>query len=176
MRSKWPGDRWAVEYTENEMVYRTQTKGRFIMAEHVIVRQNSKFEIEFRALDPRDPESDEIQPIVHIHELTPYTLLLASLGACTTIVLNTYAQHHDVDLQEAESRLRYKRVFQHDCENCEQIERYEEQIDQELTLHGDLTGEESQKLFHIAKQCSVHKMLEAGIEIRSQLIENGGKE
>jgi uncharacterized OsmC-like protein len=145
------------------------------MAEHVIVRQNSKFEIEFRALDPRDPESDEIQPVVHIHELTPYSLLLASLGACTTIVLNTYAQHHDVDLQEVESRLRYRRVFQHDCENCEEIKRYEEQIDQELTLSGDLSDEDRQKLFRISKQCSVHKMLEAGIEIRSQLIDDGGE-
>jgi uncharacterized OsmC-like protein len=146
------------------------------MAEHVIVWQNSKFEIEFRAQDPRDPESDEIQPVVHIHELTPYTMLLASLGACTTIVLHTYAQHHDVDLEEVESRLRYKRVFQHDCENCEEIDRYEEQIDQELTLSGDLTDEERQKLFRISKQCSVHKMLEAGIEISSQLIDDGGQE
>jgi putative redox protein len=146
------------------------------MAEHVIVWQNRKFEIEFRAQDPHAPESDESQPVVHIHELTPYTLLLASLGACTTIVLHTYAQNHDVALQEVESRLRYERVFRHDCENCEAIERYEEQIDQELALRGDLTDEERKKLFHISKQCSVHKMLQAGIEIHSQLIDDGGEE
>jgi uncharacterized OsmC-like protein len=146
------------------------------MAEHVIVRQNNKFQIEFRAQDPRDQESGEIQPVVHIHELTPYTMLLASLGACTTIVLHTYAQHHDVDLQEVESHLRYKRVFQHDCEHCEEIERFEEQIDQELTFSGDLTNEEREKLFRISKQCSVHKLLETGIEIRSQLIQDGGEE
>jgi uncharacterized OsmC-like protein len=145
------------------------------MAKHVIVRQNRAFEIEFRVLDPRDSESDETQPVTHIHELTPYTLLLASLGACTTIVLNTYAQNHDVDLQAVETHLRYKRVFQHDCENCEEIERYEEQIHEELTLTGDLTGEERKKLFHISKQCSVHKILEAGLEIRSQLTDTGGE-
>jgi putative redox protein len=146
------------------------------MAEHVIVRQNSRFEIEFRALDPRDPESDEIEPVVRIHELTPYTMLLASLGACTTIVLHTYAQHHHVDLEEVELHLRYKRVFQHDCEHCEEIERYEEQIDQELTLVGDLTDKERQKLFRISKQCSVHKLLEDGVVIRSQLMDDGGEE
>lgn len=139
------------------------------MAEHVIVRQNSEFEIEFHALDPREGESGDVRPVVHIHELTPYTLLLASLGGCTTIVLHTYAQHHGIDLREVETHLRYKRVFQHDCENCEDIERYEEQIDQALTLTGTLTDQERQKLFHIAKQCSVHKILEAGIEIRSRL-------
>jgi putative redox protein len=143
------------------------------VAEHVIVWQNSKFEIEFRAADPRDPESEQVEPVYHITELTPYTMLLASLGACTTIVLHTYAENHDVDLEEVESHLRYKRVFQHDCENCEEIDHYEEVIDQALTLSGDLTDEERQKLFHIAKQCSVHKMLEAGIEIRSRLIDGG---
>ena len=146
------------------------------MAEHVIVRQNSDFEIGFWASDPRDSEAGEIQPAVHIHELTPYTMLLASLGACTTIVLNTYAQHHGLDLEEVESRLRYKRVFQHDCENCEEIDRYDEQIDQELSLTGDLTDKERRKLFQISKQCSIHKMLEAGIKIRSQLIADGGEE
>jgi uncharacterized OsmC-like protein len=146
------------------------------MAKHVIVRQNREFEIEFRVLDPRDSESDEAEPVTHIHELTPYTLLLASLGACTTIVLNTYAQNHDVDLQAVQVRLRYKRVFQHDCENCEDIEHYEDQIHEELTVIGDLTDQEQNKLFHISKQCSVHRILEAGIEIQSQLVDTGGKE
>jgi uncharacterized OsmC-like protein len=146
------------------------------VAEHVIVWQNSNFEIEFRAADPRDPESEDVEPVYHIHELSPYTMLLASLGACTTIVLHTYAQNHGVGLEEVESHLHYKRVFQNDCENCEEIDRYAEVIDQELTLSGDLTEKERQKLFQIAKQCSVHKMLEAGIEIRSHLIDDGDDE
>jgi putative redox protein len=146
------------------------------MAEQVVVRQNREFEIEFRALDPHDSESRQMDPVTHIHELTPYTLLLASLGACTTILLNTYAQNHDVDLQAVETHLHYKRAFQHDCENCEDIERYEDQIHEELTLSGDLTSEEQNKLFHISKRCSVHKILEAGIEIQSQLMDTGGKE
>jgi putative redox protein len=140
------------------------------MAEHLIIRQNSKFETEFQASDPHDPESDEIRQVVHIHELTPYTMLLASLGACTAIVINTYAQNHDVDLQEVELDLQYERVFQDDCENCEQIDRYEEQIEEELTLKGNLTEEERKKLFQISKQCSVHKLMEDGIEINSQMI------
>lgn len=143
------------------------------MSEHVIVWQNSKFEIEFRAQDPRDSESGEIQQVVHIHELTPYTMLLTSLGACTAIVVNTYAQHHDVALQAVELELRYQRVFQEDCENCEEIESYNEKIDQQVTLTGDLTDGERQKLFQIARQCSIHKMLESGIEISSQLINRG---
>jgi putative redox protein len=146
------------------------------MAEHLIVRQNNKFEIEFRARDPHDPESDEIKPVTYIHALTPYTMLLASLGACTAIVLHTYAQNHDVNLQEVELHLHYERVFQDDCENCEEIERYEERITEELTLRGDLDESTRQKLFRIAHQCSVHKLMESGIEISSQLSKTGGKQ
>jgi putative redox protein len=100
-------------------------------------------------------------------------MLLASLGACTGIVLHTYAQHHDVDLQEVELNLQYQRVFQDDCENCSEDDRYDEVIDMELTLFGDLTGKERNKLYHIAQHCSVHKMLEAGIKIHSRLEDKG---
>jgi uncharacterized OsmC-like protein len=153
-----------------------QTKGRIFMAEQVTVRQNSNFETEFWASDPREPESGEIEPVVHIHELSPYTMLLASLGACTAIVLNTYSQHHDVDLEQVETHLSYERVFQDDCENCEDIDRYEEQIEETLTLIGNLTDKERKKLFQISKQCSVHKLLEDGITIRSKLVNDGGRE
>lgn len=138
------------------------------MAEHVIVRQNSNFETEFQAQRPNTSGMDEIHPVERIHELTPYTMLLASLGACTTIVLHTYAQHHDIDLQEAELHLIYKRSFEDDSQNSENIDRYDEEIEQELSLEGDLSEEERQKLSQVAKQCSIHRMMEDGIKIRSR--------
>jgi uncharacterized OsmC-like protein len=139
------------------------------MAEHVIVRQNSKFETEFLAQDPLDTDSDEILSVVHIQDLTPYTMLLASLGACTAILLNCYAQNHKAELEEVEVELHYKRVFKQDCEDCEEIERYDENIDKNLTIMGNLTDKKRAKSFQIAKRCSVHKMLEAGIKIQSRL-------
>jgi uncharacterized OsmC-like protein len=144
------------------------------MAEHVVVWQNDRFEIEFRATRPEEEqqaEGQEPQPVYHIHELTPYGQLLASLGSCTTIVLHTYAQHHGVDLEEVTVDLRYQRVFQEDCENCEDIERYEEQVDERISLQGALNGQQRDKLLHIAHQCSIHKILEAGLKIDSALTE-----
>lgn len=137
------------------------------MSEHVVVRQNRRFETEFRAWDTEDPESDGKEAVFHIHELTPHALLLASLAACTAIVVNSYAQNHGLDLQEVKSHVRFKRVSQHG-------ERDEEQIEEELTLSGELTDDERQKLFTISKQCSIHKLLEAGITVESQLAERGG--
>ena len=142
------------------------------MAEHVIVWQNEQFEIEFRAAQPDEDgqaEGQEPQPVYHIHELTPYGQLLTSLGSCTTIVLHTYAQHHEVPLKAVTVDLRYERVFQKDCENCEEIERYEEQVEEQIMFEGDLSDKERDKLLHIAHQCSIHKILEAGLKIESRL-------
>ena len=144
------------------------------MAEHVIVWQNDQFEIEFRAAKPEEveqAEGQEPQPVYHIHELTPYGQLLTSLGSCTTIVLHTYAQHHDVPLKAVTVELRYERVFQEDCEDCERIERYEEQVKERIRFEGELSDKDRDKLLHIAHQCSIHKILEAGLEIQSKLAE-----
>jgi uncharacterized OsmC-like protein len=120
------------------------------VTEKVLIRQNNKFEMGFWAVDPEEQESEEFQPVSHIYDLTPYGMLLASLGSCTTIVLHTYAQNHGVDLEEVEVRLQYERVFDEDCENCEEIERYDEQIEEEIVLSGDLGSEEYDRLSHIA--------------------------
>ena len=144
------------------------------MGEKVKVRQNRNFEIQFLGPDPQDPESDELLQINHLHALTPYGMMLASLGSCTTIVLHTYAQNHEIDLQEVEILLEYERSFKDESELHQGVQSYEEQIGEEIELIGDLSPEQRQKLFSISKQCSIHKMFEHGIEIQSDLL-NGSQ-
>jgi uncharacterized OsmC-like protein len=141
------------------------------MAETVIVRQNRAFETEILAADPHDPHAEHFHPVEHVQQLTPYGMLLAGLAACTAIVLHTYAQYHDVALDEVELRAQYDRVFAEDCKHCEGIEEYEEQIEEEIVLIGDLTAQERSKLLVISRQCPIHKMLSQGIEVRSHLVE-----
>lgn len=143
------------------------------MTEQVIVIQNNKFEIEFLTTDPHDPDSEEFQSVMHINELTPYTMLLASVGACTSIVLHTYSQNHGVDLREVELRLRYQRDFLDDQDDANPTGSYEEKIEESLVLRGDLNDQDREKLYRVAQQCSIHKMLEAGVEISSQLVNQG---
>lgn len=138
------------------------------MAEVVVVRQNSKLETEFEATDPYAPES-EVEPVRDIQELTPYGMLLASLGSCTTVVLHTYAQRHGVDLQEVQLRLTYARVFAEDCEDCEETGKYEEQITEELTLRGDLTSSERERLHRVAKYCPIYKILSQSVNVVSRV-------
>lgn len=138
------------------------------MTERVIVRQNNRFETEFLSIDPHHPESEEFKSVEHIHQLTPHALLLASLGGCTAILLHSYAQNHGLNLREVELRLTYDEAFK---ENPEEIDRYLEQIDEEIILPAELNESERNKLLMIAKQCSIHRMIEAGIHIDSKLAE-----
>jgi len=139
--------------------------------ERVVVRQNSQFEISVLASDPHHPDDLSLHPVAAIHQLTPYGMLLASLGTCTAIVLHTYAQHHGVSLDEVELRLGYDRVFAEDCESCDKIAEYEEQVTLEIVLTGDLTPELRQRLYAVSKHCPIHKMLAHRIEVRSYLAE-----
>ena len=142
------------------------------MGERVIVRQNNQFETEILALDPHDPDAHQFHPVGDVRHLTPYGMLLAGLGSCTSIVLHTYAQHHGVDLREVELRLEYDRVFADDCEECEGIEEYREQIETEIVLVGDLTPQDHKRLFAVSKHCPIHKILKQGIEVPLRLAED----
>jgi putative redox protein len=142
------------------------------MPEKIIVRQDSNYETEILGPDPNNPESQKLQPTRNIYDLTPYGMLLASLGSCTAALLNSYAQNHGLELQGLELRLRYERNFKKDCQNCEGIDRYEEEIDEEISLSGNLTGKEREKLFLISHHCPIHKMLKSGIMVNSQLAKN----
>jgi uncharacterized OsmC-like protein len=138
------------------------------MAEKVVVRQRSNFETDFRAANPETPESGELYPVKHIQDLTPYGMLLASLGSCTAVIVNTYAQYHGIELGEVELTVEYERVFKDDCEHCEDISGYKESINMGISFRGKLTPQQQEKLFKISRQCPIHKILKSGIEVRFQ--------
>ena len=141
------------------------------MSEIVVVRQNHKFETEFLAADTQaaDPADRQLKSVHAIHDLSPYGLLLAGLGACTAIILHSYAPNHGVKLQEVEMRLTYDRVFVKDCEKCEETEKYTEQIEAEVGFVGELSAAERNKLFLISKHCPLHKILHNGIQSEFRL-------
>ena len=141
------------------------------MAEQVIIRQNKHFGTEVKATDPHQPESTELRPVSYLHELSPYGMLLLSAGACTAILLNSYAQNHEIDLEAVSLQLTYERDAEQDCKDCETDQKFDELIRESMTLEGDLSSEERQRLFRVSHQCSVVKILRQGIEISSQLEE-----
>jgi uncharacterized OsmC-like protein len=51
--------------------------------------------------------------------LTPYDLLLAALGACTSMTVSMYARRKAWPLEEVTVHLRHTKIHAADCANCE---------------------------------------------------------
>lgn len=141
------------------------------MGERVVVRQDRDFITTVLAADPHELASEELQEVHHLHQLTPYGMLMTSLASCTGIVLHTYAQHHGIELDEVSFDLHYDRVFAEDCADCEDIEAYKEQIEEAISLSGNLTDRDRDRLYAVSHHCPIHKILISGMEVDSYLVE-----
>lgn len=139
------------------------------MAEHVIVRQDADFRTQFSVEEEAEDGNGVMQEAAQIHQLNPYSMMLASLGSCTAIVLNTYAEHHHMPLEEVQIELFYNRNYRKDCDTCEQTGNYTEEVVEQMKFLGRLTKEERERLLLIAHACPIYKMFKEGIPIRTEL-------
>ncbi len=97
----------------------------------------------------------------------PYDLLLAALGACTSMTLRLYADRKQLPLQRTIVRLRHDKIHAADCADCETKEGMIDRIERAITLEGDLDAEQRARLLEIADKCPVHRTLESEIDIRT---------
>ena len=101
---------------------------------------------------------------------SPYELLLASLGACTSMTLRLYATRKGWNLERITVRLRHYRVHTQDCIDCETKPASVDRIDREIELDGNLSEEQKARLQAIAEKCPVHRTLMSRIEIRTSIL------
>ncbi|HET8918454.1 MAG TPA: bifunctional alpha/beta hydrolase/OsmC family protein [Xanthobacteraceae bacterium] len=97
----------------------------------------------------------------------PYDLLLAALGACTSMTLRLYADRKQLPLTRTRVRLRHSRVYAADCAECETKEGMLDRIDRIINLEGELDAEARKRLLEIADKCPVHRTLTSEIDIRT---------
>lgn len=108
--------------------------------------------------EPADAGGDDTGP-------NPYALVLGGLGACTSITLQMYARRKGWPLEGVEVELTHSRDHAQDCHDCEQADTRLDRVQVNLTLRGDLSPEQRQRLLQIAQKCPVNKTLGAGLKI-----------
>jgi len=98
---------------------------------------------------------------------TPYDLVLAGLGACTSMTLRMYADHKGLPLERVSVALKHSRIHAADCETCETKQGKVDRIERVLTLTGELDADQRKRLLEIADKCPVHRTLTSEIDIRT---------
>jgi putative redox protein len=87
----------------------------------------------------------------------PASLLLSSLGACTSITLKMYAKRKEWPLEGVHVELSMKSTAEGT------------NIDRRISLQGALSDEQRERLLQIANACPIHKVLSGAIRIDSGL-------
>lgn len=113
--------------------------------------------------------ADEPRPVGDDAGPNPYDLVLAGLGACTSMTVRMYADRKKWPLEQVRVTLRHSRVHAEDCANCETEKGLISHIDVDVELVGDLDDDQRDRLRHIAERCPVHQTLTSEIDIATSL-------
>jgi len=139
------------------------------MSRTVVVNSERKGLLQTIRIGQHHLQSDEPADLGNDLGPNPYELLLAALGACTSMTVRMYADRKQWPLQGVQVRLGHSRIYAKDCATCDTKEGLVDQIDLEISLIGSLSESQRQRLMEIADHCPVHRTLLGEIQIRMSL-------
>ncbi|MFK7752808.1 MAG: OsmC family protein, partial [Sedimentitalea sp.] len=100
--------------------------------------------------------------------LTPYGLVAAGLGACTSMTIRMYARRKGWPLVHVSVDVSHNKVHAQDAEpgNANRIDLFRRRI----RLDGKLDNDQRARLLEIADKCPVHRSLEHGAKVETELL------
>ncbi len=103
--------------------------------------------------------------------LSPYGLLSAGLGACTSMTIRMYARRKKWPLSHVSVDICHDKVHAQDAETGigDKVDTWRRRI----RLEGDLSDDQRRRLMEIADKCPVHRTLERSSTVLTELVENG---
>jgi len=113
--------------------------------------------------EPTDVGGNDLGP-------SPYDLLSAALGACTSMTLQMYAKRKKWDLESALVHVNHQKTHFEDCEDCEEKGTKIDLFERQIELKGNLDQSQKERLLEIANKCPVHKTLHADVKVNSSLL------
>lgn len=141
------------------------------MNDGVIVNGNGRNFLQEMRLGRHTLKADEPRSVGGTDEgPSPYELLMAALGSCTSMTIGMYARRKGWPVEDITVRLRHGKIHATDCESCDTKEGRVDRIEREISVTGDLSDEQRSRLLEIAERCPVHKTLSSEIDIQSRLL------
>jgi len=99
---------------------------------------------------------------------TPYGLLSASLGACTSMTIRMYADRKDWPLDRVTVTVTHNKDHADDCAHCGEEHRKVDIFERSIRLEGDLDSDQLDRLMEIADRCPVHRTLHEPVVVRTR--------
>ena len=101
---------------------------------------------------------------------SPYDLILAALGACTSMTIGFYARKRSWPVDKITVSLWHSKIHAKDCDDCETKEGRIDRIEMEIHLDGQLSADQRAKLMEVAGRCPVHQTLTHEINIQTRAV------
>ncbi|RZU98300.1 bifunctional alpha/beta hydrolase/OsmC family protein [Spiribacter vilamensis] len=103
---------------------------------------------------------------------SPYQLVAAGLGACTSMTIRMYARRKRIALDHVYTDVSHNKEHRTDCEHCGESGAKVDVFQRRIHLGGDLGADDRQRLLEIADKCPVHRTLESTVVIDTELIDD----
>lgn len=102
--------------------------------------------------------------------LSPYGMLSAGLGACTSMTIRMYARRKGWPLEQVSVDVNHDKVHAQDAETGigDKIDTWRRRI----SLKGKLDQDQRARLLEIADKCPVHRTLERSSKVITELVES----